>query len=105
MRTNAMRKAVKKGISVCIFINSWDLYQEVEKLHQCNPFNKIIELANYPIIPVKISKGEKHPRFQFLKRLMRKYRVPASIAFGRIVYQGHDTLLKSKHELELCFEE
>ncbi|MBA3721127.1 MAG: MFS transporter [Parachlamydiaceae bacterium] len=102
---NAIQNALQKGISVCIFINSWDLYKEVEKLHQSSPFHKIIEKANYPIIPVKIQKGEKHPRVQICRRLLQKYRVPASIAFGRIVYPGHHSLLNSKHELELCFDE
>jgi acyl-[acyl-carrier-protein]-phospholipid O-acyltransferase/long-chain-fatty-acid--[acyl-carrier-protein] ligase len=101
----AIQNSLKKGISVCIFISSWDLYTEVEKLHQSNPLNQIIEVANYPIIPVKIFKGEKHPRVQIFKRLLKKYRVPASVAFGRVVYAGQDAMLSSRHELELCFDD
>lgn len=100
-----IHKHLQKGFSVCIFIKSWDLYNEVEKLHQSNPFHKIIEVANYPIIPVRIFKGEKHPKLQILKRVLKKYRVPASISFGRVVYQGHHSLLNSRHELELCFDD
>ncbi|CUI18005.1 conserved putative membrane protein [Candidatus Protochlamydia naegleriophila] len=101
----AIQNTLKKGISVCIFIQSWDIYSEVEKLNHSAPFNHIIEAANYPIIPVRIEKGIKHPRFQFLKRLLNKYRVPASVAFGSLIYTGHQSLLESKHEHELCFED
>ncbi|WP_079989581.1 MFS transporter [Candidatus Protochlamydia phocaeensis] len=101
----AIQNTLKKGISVCIFIQSWDIYSEAEKLHQAAPFNGIIEGADYPIIPVRIEKGIKHPRFQLLKRLLEKYHVPASIAFGRMVYTGHQSLLETRHEHELVFED
>jgi acyl-[acyl-carrier-protein]-phospholipid O-acyltransferase/long-chain-fatty-acid--[acyl-carrier-protein] ligase len=101
----AIQNTLKKGISVCIFIQSWDIYSEVEKLHQAAPFNRIIEVANYPIIPVRIKKGTKDLRFNFLKRLLKKYHVPASVAFGTIVYRGHESLLDTPHEHELCFED
>lgn len=102
---DAIQNALKKGISVCIFINSWDIYLEVEKLHQSSPFNQIIEAANYPIIPVRIEKGIKQLRFHFFKRLLKKYHVPASVSFGKVVYRGHQSLLESRHEHELCFED
>lgn len=101
----AIQETLEKGISVCIFINNWDIYQEMEKLHQSTPFNHIIEVANYPLIPVHIQKGVKHPRLQIFKRLLKKYRVPASITFGSIIYSGHQALLESRHEHELCFDE
>lgn len=101
----AIQKALQKGISVCVFINSWDLYTEVEKLHQSDPFHKIIEGANFPIIPVKIQKGVKRTKIQFFQRILSRYRVPASISFGRVVYAGSNDLLNSRHELELCFDE
>lgn len=99
----AIQKTLKKGISVCIFIESWDIYTEVEKLHQTAPFNHILEAANYPIIPVRIEKGIKQPRFPIFKRLLKKFQVPASVTFGNIVYSGHESLLATPHEL--CFEE
>jgi acyl-[acyl-carrier-protein]-phospholipid O-acyltransferase/long-chain-fatty-acid--[acyl-carrier-protein] ligase len=101
----AIANTLKKGISVCIFIQSWDIYSEVEKLHQASPFNQILEAANYPIIPVRIEKGVKQPRVQFLKRLLIKFRVPVSVAFGDLIYVGHESLLASRHEHELCFED
>ena len=101
----AIQKALKNGISVCIFIQSWDIYSEVEKLHQTAPFNHILADANYPLIPVRIEKGTKHSPFSFFKRLLRKFRVPASITFGSMVYAGHQSLLDSRHEHELCFED
>lgn len=101
----AIQAILKKGISVCIFIENLDVSKEVEKLHKSAPFQKIIEFANYPVIPVQIAKGSKLPRFQFFKRLLSKYHVPASVIFGHVIYSGHESLLKSRHELELVFED
>ena len=67
----AIQKTLHKGISVCIFIQSWDIYTEVEKLHQSAPFNQILEAANYPIIPVRIEKGIKQPRYNLFKRFSK----------------------------------
>lgn len=100
-----IQKTLKKGISVCIFIESWDIYGEVEKLHQTSPFNEILQAANYPIIPVRIEKGVKYPRFQFMKRLFKKFRIPASVTFGNMVYRGHESILSSRHEHELVFDD
>lgn len=101
----AIQHTLKKGISVCIFIQSWDIYAEVEKLHHAEPFNHILEAAHYPIIPVRIAKGIKHPRFHLFKRLLKKFHVPASVTFGNIVYKGHQSVLTTRHEHELCFED
>jgi acyl-[acyl-carrier-protein]-phospholipid O-acyltransferase/long-chain-fatty-acid--[acyl-carrier-protein] ligase len=101
---NAISETLKKGISVCIFIQSWDVNSEVERLYQSSPFNHIIEAANYPILPVRIEKGQKHPRFKFLKRFFRKYRVPASIAFGKLIYSGQPDLLDTRHEHEIILD-
>lgn len=101
----AIQQTLKKGISVCIFIQSWDIYAEVEKLHQASPFNHILEEANYPIIPVRIQKGVKHSHLQIFKRLLKKYKVPACVAFGQIIYWGNQSLLEERHELELVYED
>jgi acyl-[acyl-carrier-protein]-phospholipid O-acyltransferase/long-chain-fatty-acid--[acyl-carrier-protein] ligase len=102
----AIQKTLKKGISVCIFIENWDIYTEVEKLHQASPFIQILETANFPIIPVRIEKGFKKPStWNFLEKILEKFRVPAAIAFGSIVYEGNRTLLQTPHEHELCFED
>ena len=92
---------LNKGISVCIFIESWDIYAEVEKLHQAAPFNQILEAANYPIIPVRLEKGVRSPRFPIFKRLLMRLHVPASVAFGNIVYSGHESTLAIPHEHDL----
>lgn len=102
---DAIEKTLKKGISVCIFIRSWDIDAEVEKLHQSEPIKQIIEAANYPVIPVRIQKSFKKVRFSSFRRLLRKFRVPASVVFGRIVYKGHESSLRTPHELEICFED
>ena len=39
---NEILKNLSKGISVCLFIESWDVHSEIEKLHQASPFNQII---------------------------------------------------------------
>lgn len=101
---SAILATLKKGISVCIFIQNWDVDSEIEKLYQSSPFNQIIEEANYPIIPVRIEKGVKHPRFECLQRFFKKYRVPASIAFGGIIYTGQ-SLDDFRHEHEFDLEE
>lgn len=101
----AIQKNLNKGISVCIFIKSWDIYSEVEKLHKTEPFNQILEEANFPIIPVRIEKGVKQPRSQISQKLFAKFQVPAFIKFGNIVYSGQDSLLLKHHEHELCFDE
>jgi acyl-[acyl-carrier-protein]-phospholipid O-acyltransferase/long-chain-fatty-acid--[acyl-carrier-protein] ligase len=100
-----IRNTLKKGISVCIFIQSWDIYSEVEKLNHSTPFNHIIEEANYPIIPVYIQKGIKLSRFEFLTNLLKKFRVPASVVFGDLIYTGNQSILKSKHEHDLYLDE
>lgn len=102
---NNIQKFLKKGISVCIFVETNDLFQEVEKLHQSPRFREIIEVADYPVIPVQIEKGSKHTSYRWLTHLLRKIRVPASISFGRIIYPGHESLLSSRHEHEICFED
>lgn len=100
-----IQKSLQEGFSVCIFIDSPFIHEEAEKFLHSSPFNKIIEVANFPIIPVKIEKGIKHSPYQIIKRLLKKYHVPASVVFGKIVYTGHQSLLSSRHEHEICFEE
>lgn len=102
---NQIQELLRKGISVCIFIESWNVYSEVEKLHQSAPFSEILESANYPIIPVHIEKGDSQMKYPWLKKLVNKFRIPASIVFGNIVYSGDTCVLESKHEHEYDFED
>ncbi len=101
----AIQNTLKKGISVCVFIESWDIYTEVEKLHQVSPFNQILEEANYPIIPVRIQKGIRQSKYPFLQQFLKKIRIPASVSFGNLIYIGQEDLLSQRHEHELIFEE
>ena len=98
-----IQNTLKKGISVCIFIDSWNIYSEVEKLYQSNPFNQIIEEANYPIIPVRIEKMTKPLSKRFFESFFQRYQVPAAVSFGSIVYSGHRSLLESRHEHEFAY--
>jgi acyl-[acyl-carrier-protein]-phospholipid O-acyltransferase/long-chain-fatty-acid--[acyl-carrier-protein] ligase len=79
---SVIRKTLKKGISVCIFVNNEDICAEIEKLKMSFAFRAILEENHYPMIPVAIEKGEKHKQSRFFTRLMKKFRVPASISFG-----------------------
>lgn len=96
---HVIKKTLKKGISICIFVNNEDVMEEIEKLNQSCSFRKILEEANYPIIPVTIQKGEKNPqKSPFLTRLLRKFRVPASVTFGNVIHGGHRSVLEEPHE-------
>lgn len=100
---HAIKKTLKRGISVCIFVNHDNVLEEIERLNQSCSFRKIIEEANYPIVPVRIEKGEKDTKNSlFLDRLLKKFRVPASISFGDVLYNGHHAVLREPHELCIC---
>jgi acyl-[acyl-carrier-protein]-phospholipid O-acyltransferase/long-chain-fatty-acid--[acyl-carrier-protein] ligase len=77
-----IRKILDKGFSVCIFIDDTDINAAIEKFHNSYPFKKILEDTEYNIIPVKIEKGTKEKQPRVFKRLLHKFRVPASITFG-----------------------
>lgn len=79
---NVIRRTLKKGISVCIFVNNENICEEIEKLKHSFAFQAILEENHYPMIPVAIEKGEKIKNSRFFTRLLKKFRVPASIAFG-----------------------
>lgn len=80
---NAIKLTLKKGISVCIFTNNQDILCEIEKLKHSYSFREILETTHYPIIPVVIEKGEKHhTRSRLITRLLKKFRVPAAVAFS-----------------------
>lgn len=81
---SVIRNALKKGISVCIFVSHEDICSEIEKLKRSYAFQQILQENQYPLIPVAIEKGEKHHELKskFLTRLLEKFRVPALISFG-----------------------
>lgn len=73
---------LKKGISVCIFVQNDDLNQAIDTLKQSTALAKVLKENDAPIIPVAISKQEKTKEPSFCKALFKKIRVPASISFG-----------------------
>lgn len=77
-----IKNTLKKGISVCIFIENGDLIHEIEKLKESHFFHELHKDIGYPIIPVHIEKGEKHKQSRFFTRMMKKFRVPAAISFS-----------------------
>lgn len=79
---SVIRKTLRKGISVCIFVNNEDICEEIEKLKHSFALQQILEENHYPMIPVAIEKGEKHKTSRFFSRLLKKFRVPAEITFG-----------------------
>ncbi len=100
-----IQKMLKKGFSVCIFIKSWDIYSEVDRLHHSAPFNQIIKLAEYPIVPVEIVKADRAEKSPFFERWIQKIRVPASIVFSKMIYRGNESLLPIHHEHIFCLED
>ena len=82
MCLTAIKKTLKRGISVCIFVNTENVEQEIEKLKHSYSFREILQGENYPMIPVIIEKGEKNKKPRFFKRLLHHFRVPAEISFG-----------------------
>jgi acyl-[acyl-carrier-protein]-phospholipid O-acyltransferase/long-chain-fatty-acid--[acyl-carrier-protein] ligase len=77
-----IRKILDSGFSVCIFIDDEDTAAAIQKLHSSYPFKQILENTDYKIIPVTIEKGTKEKMPRIFKRLLHKFRVPASISFG-----------------------
>lgn len=73
---------LKKGISVCIFVENENLNGQIEKLKESYSFQDILSETGYPIIPIDIEKGEKNTRSRFFTRMLNKFRVPAAISFG-----------------------
>ncbi len=76
-----IRKILDAGISVCIFIDDPDINTAIEKLNHSYPFKKVLMDTDYPMIPVTIEKGTKEKKPRIFKRLLNKFRVPASISF------------------------
>lgn len=79
---SALKHALKKGISVCIFVESSDLQKEIAKLKQSPVFQDVCGDRALPVIPVVIKKGEKAEKAPLFQRLFKKFRVPAAIFFG-----------------------
>ncbi len=77
-----IKNMLKKGISVCIFVENPNIKEEVEKLKHSYSFCDVLEETKAPMIPVIIEKGTKLKESRFFTRLMEKIHVPASVSFG-----------------------
>lgn len=79
-----IKNCLKKGISVCIFVDNHDLLGEIDRLRQSYSFQDACDESIHPIIPVIIEKGEKHNQYPspLLTRIFNKFRVPAAVSFG-----------------------
>lgn len=96
---NDIKRTLQKGFSVCIFADTHNIIEEIDRLNHSCSFRKIIEEANYPIIPVKIKKTEKDVESTCcFSRSLKKFRVPASVKFESILYGGNLSILDEPHE-------
>ena len=78
-----IKNFLKKGVSVCIFVDNNDLVQEIDKLTSSYSFQEIRDETGCPIIPVIVEKGEKCNQYPLFTRLLNKVRVPAAVSFGK----------------------
>ncbi len=75
-----LRKALNKGISICIFVENQDVTAETQRLRLV--MREILE--EYPVatLPVFIDKSEKEKQIRFFPKLYAAFRCPALITFG-----------------------
>lgn len=83
-----IHETLKKGISVCIFIEDKNIDKFISQLKESAHFQKIFT-KDYPIIPVYIDKGTKLRKTKFSAGLFAKFRVPATISFGSKNFSYH----------------
>lgn len=83
-RLDEIKETLKRGVSVCIFVDHADVCTEWEKLAASYSFQSLA----VPIIPVSIEKGAKEKEARFFKRLFNKIHVPASVSFGSLVCES-----------------
>lgn len=82
----AMKNALNKGISVCIFIDERNVQGEFEKLKQTQLVREILQDTNCPMVSVMIEKGEKNKQTRFFNTLINKLRVPATMIFESVAW-------------------
>lgn len=81
---SAIKNALKKGISVCIFCENEDILSEIARLEKSYSFREIIEKMQVQMVPVYITKGVKDEPSPIFMKLMERVRVPAAIFIGCI---------------------
>lgn len=92
-----IKRNLDKGISVCIFVDTSNLEEEVDKFTQS--FKELIREAHYSIIPVYIDKGEKSTRSGCFTCILKKFHVPASISFGKPIKREGAKISNQQDEL------
>lgn len=85
MCLTVIRNTLRRGISVCIFVENANISDEIEKLKHSYSFQEILEETHHPIIPLIIEKGVKNKQSRFFCRLMAKINVPATLTFGEMI--------------------
>jgi len=81
---SAIEKALRKGFSVCLFINHDDVRGEISKLKASPGFQAILNRTPVKVIPVTIEKGAREKDSRFFPNLMKKIHVPAHLTFHSI---------------------
>jgi len=77
-----IQKTLKKGISVCIFLDEVSDVYDVSKIR--NSFENTLQATSASLLSVTIEKGEKQPSMSKFNRLLKKIRVPARVVFAKI---------------------
>jgi acyl-[acyl-carrier-protein]-phospholipid O-acyltransferase/long-chain-fatty-acid--[acyl-carrier-protein] ligase len=80
-----VKASLRKGISVCVFVNNPDICHEFYKLLSSYTIQEVLKDLKVPVIPVSIEKGTKKKEPRFFKRVLEKLFIPAKISFGSLV--------------------
>ncbi len=75
-----LRKVLKKGISVCLFVESDNVADEIARLGQS--LHEVLEGTDTQVLPVYIDKGEKEQLPRIFVRIRNAIRVPTLVTFG-----------------------
>ncbi|MDB2614092.1 MFS transporter [Chlamydiales bacterium] len=85
LKIKIIKKALKKGISVCIFIAHNDPEETIEQLKHSYCFDEVLDELDHPMIPVIINKEIKTPKdSSYLSRFLTQLHCPAVITFGHL---------------------
>lgn len=77
---NLIMQTLKKGISICLLID--ESYGDEERNRLIRACQELLANTPYSLIPVSIQKGSKLQKDRPLAQFLKKFRVPASIAFA-----------------------
>lgn len=94
-----IKNTLKKGISVCIFVENPDIQAQIERLKESYSFCEVLEETHCAMIPVTIEKGIKDKQPLFFTRLLAKIHVPAVITYGEKVNGVSNELSEPAHTI------